>query len=65
MADILDADTFVCHKKTYMQCAGNMLINEEQNSFVQLATQLRIELNLAGAEQVFASREACIEHHKN
>lgn len=65
MAEILEADSFVCHKKTDMQCAGHMLLNGDRNAFVRLAARLRIALNLTGAEQVFASREACIEHHKN
>lgn len=64
MAEILEADSFVCHKKTDMQCAGHMLINGEGNAFVQLAARLRIALNLAGTEQVFASKAACIDHHK-
>ncbi|OFA09045.1 DUF6283 family protein [Duganella phyllosphaerae] len=64
-AEILEADSFVCHKKTDMQCAGHMLEKGEQNAFVRLAARLRIELNLTGAEQVFSSKNACIEHHKN
>lgn len=64
-AEILAADSFVCHKKTDMQCAGHMLINGDENAFVRIARRLRIALNLSGAEKVFANKAACIEHHKN
>lgn len=64
MAEILAADSFVCHKKTDMQCANHMLINGDENAFVRLARRLRIALNLSGAEQVFETSTACIEHHK-
>lgn len=65
MTEILQADSFVCHKKTDMQCAGHMLVNGENNAFVRLAMRLRIPLKLSGADQVFATQAACIEHHKN
>jgi hypothetical protein len=42
-----------------------MLINGETNAFVRLAARLKIPLNLSGRDQVFASKTACIEHHKN
>lgn len=64
MAEILAADSFVCHKKTSMQCAGHMLINGNDNGFVRLAARLRIMLDLSGKEQVFESKAACIDHHK-
>lgn len=65
MTEILAADSFVCHKKTDMQCAGHMLMNGEGNAFVRLAARLRIPLDLTGGEQVFESKVTCIEHHKN
>lgn len=46
-----------------MQCAGHMLINGKDNSFVRLADRLRIPLELSGRDQVFESKAACIEHH--
>lgn len=63
MAEILKAESFVCHKKTDKQCAGHMLINGGQNGFVRLAGRLGISLNLTGAELVFESPSACIAHH--
>ncbi|SBW84500.1 hypothetical protein PVE_R2G0474 [Pseudomonas veronii 1YdBTEX2] len=61
--EILDAESFVCHKKTDMQCAGHMLINGQNNAFVRVADRLRIPLYLTGREQVFETKAACIEHH--
>jgi hypothetical protein len=48
-----------------MQCAGHMLINGKDNAFVRMASMQNIALDLSGREQVFASKAACIEHHKN
>ena len=63
MTEILAAESFVCHKKTDMQCAGHMLISGQDNAFVRLATRLRIPLDLSGQEHVFESKQLCIEHH--
>lgn len=63
MQEILRAESFVCHKKTDHQCAGHMLIKGSENGFVRLAEQLRIPLNLAGADLVFETESACVDHH--
>ena len=55
MAEILEADSFVCNKKTDMQCAGHMLLNGDRNAFVRLASRVRIALHLNGAEQILKS----------
>ena len=65
MTSILESDSFVCHKKTDKQCAGHMLINGDDNSFVRLAHRLKLPLVLYGNELVFKSKDACIEHHSN
>lgn len=65
MRGVLGAETFVCHKKTDMQCAGHMLIKGEGNAFVLLAKRLGILLKLTGRDQVFDTEEACISHHAN
>jgi hypothetical protein len=62
MSEILEADSFVCHKNTSLQCAGHMIINSE-NSFVILAHRLGLKLNLSGSELVFNSKQDCINHH--
>lgn len=65
MTQILEADSFVCHKKTDLQCAGHMLINGNANGFVRLANHMGIEVQLSGEELVFDSQQDCIEHHAN
>lgn len=65
MKEILAADSFVCHKKTTMQCAGHMLINGLDNGFVRLAERMGIELDLKGRELVFDTQSECVEHHKS
>ncbi len=65
MTEILAAESFVCHKKTHLQCAGHMLIKGNENIFVRTAEQMGIELTLSGREQVFDTQEQCIEHHSN
>ncbi len=64
MTEILQAESFVCHKKTAMQCAGHMLLKGEENVFVAVAGRLGIELDLTGADRVFKSKAACVEHHR-
>ncbi len=65
MAEILEADTFVCHKNTKLQCAGHMLIKGQANGFVRLAGRLNIDLPLSGRELVFDTEDDCIKHHNN
>jgi len=65
MTEILNANSFVCHKKTDLQCAGHMLIKENGNDFVQLADRLGIQLKLTGGELVFDNQIDCISHHKD
>lgn len=65
MVEILETDSFVCHKSTDLQCAGHMLINDNDNSFVRLAGRMGIPLQLTGRELVFDSLSECIEHHSS
>lgn len=65
MTEILAADSFVCHKKTNMQCAGHMLVKGSENVFVRTAARMNIALDLSGGEQVFETHAACIAHHTN
>lgn len=65
MPEILDADSFVCHKNTKLQCAGHMLIKGGANAFVRLAGRLRIDLPLRGRELVFETEQDCIAHHED
>lgn len=63
MTEILDQQSFVCHKKNHLQCAGHMLMKGEGNDFVRLAGRLNIKLELSGEDLVFDSNAECIEHH--
>lgn len=63
MEEILEADTFVCHKNNDLQCAGHMLMKGRDNAFVRLAGRLSIDLPLSGRELCFDNEEDAIEHH--
>lgn len=69
MTEILAAPSFACHKTTggdkpVLQCAGHMIIRDNNNDFVRLANRLDLPLNLTGHELIFESETECIEHHK-
>jgi hypothetical protein len=75
MVEILEADSFVCHKTTgkdaekkdnrhRKQCAGFMLIKGNESTAVRVAKTLRIDLDLKGSELIFDSKKECINHHK-
>lgn len=65
MKEIMESDTFVCHKQTDMQCAGHMLMRGDKNIFVATAKAMNIPLDLKGKELCFDSKESCVKHHKN
>ena len=63
MTQILQQESFACHKKHHLQCAGHMLIMKENNLFYRLAKHLEFEFELSGEELVFSSPEECIQSH--
>lgn len=63
--EIIDSESFVCHKNTDLQCAGHMLLNDDHNEFVSLARRLSINLKLHGKELIFDNKEDCIKHHES
>ncbi len=63
MESILKQDSFVCHKRNDKQCAGFMLVQGVQSTYVQIAGRMGLDLNLQGHDLVFDSKSACIEHH--
>jgi hypothetical protein len=76
MTDILESDSFVCHKTVNhdldkdmdndrKQCAGFMLLKDEESTFVRLAKVLQIGTGLTGRELVFDNKQDCINHHKH
>ena len=70
MTEILQSDSFVCHKTTNgkmsdrKQCAGHMIIKGLNNGFVRLAAGMKIPLALKGHELIFDSEHELVNHHK-
>ncbi len=65
MKQILAEHSFVCHKNTALQCAGHMILNKDNNSYVRVAERLGIALNLQGHELIFKTKTECINHHNH
>lgn len=63
MKEILNSNSFVCHKKTDLQCAGFMHIKGNESQFVALAENLGFDTKLTGKELVFETKKECIKHH--
>lgn len=75
MIEILESDSFVCHKTTKndientdnrdrKQCAGFMIIQKDRSTVVRVAKVLKIDLDLKGVDLIFDNKNDCIEHHK-
>ena len=71
MTNILESDSFICHKTTHKtknewkQCAGFMIIKENDSAFVQLASLMNIDLELEKQDLIFDTKKDCITHHTN
>ena len=63
ITEIVNASSFVCHKKTDLQCAGFMHLKWQESDFVQLASRLKLDTGLRGKELIFENKEDCIKHH--
>ena len=63
MTEILSHDSFVCHKKQHLQCAGHMLLKGRDNGFVDLASRMNVTLELSGRDLIFDTVIDCVEHH--
>lgn len=63
ITEILEQDSFVCHKDTGLQCAGFMLIKGNESTYLRFAQAIKHDLNLKGKDLVFDSKKDCIEHH--
>lgn len=60
------SDSFVCHKRNDLQCAGHMILLKERNVFYRTFLILeRQKPDLRNQELVFDSVEECVKHHKN
>jgi len=70
MTEILESDSFVCHKTTKSelkyrkQCAGFMILKDTESAAVRYAELLEIDLGLKGKELIFENKKDCINHHK-
>ena len=69
MKEIVESDSFVCHKTSSdpnnsKQCAGHLLLLKEKNAYYRLAKLLKIDLNLKGKELVFDTEKDCVLHHE-
>ena len=75
ITEILDSDSFVCHKTTKndiagsdnkerKQCAGFMIIQKDRSQAVRIAKVLNIDLGLKGQDLIFENKKDCINHHK-
>ena len=66
MTEILDTDTFPCHKTKgdRKQCAGHMLLKGDDNAFVRVAKAHELDLGLTGRELIFDNEQDCLNHHK-
>ncbi len=63
--EIIDGESFVCHKNHNLQCAGHLILKKEKNVFYQMAKRMGVNLNLKGFGLVFKTEQECINHHKN
>ena len=69
MEEILQSDSFVCHKTTggdlgdRLQCAGHMILKKEENTFYRMSGRFGIDLNLKGEELIFDTEQDCIDYH--
>lgn len=70
MREILNEDSFVCHKTAYgtdierRQCAGHISIKKHDNAFYKLAYSLGRKLKIINEHLLFDNESECIKHHK-
>lgn len=65
ITEIIDQNSFVCHKKTDLQCAGHMILNKDKNVFYRVAGRMGLNLELSGNELIFNTKQECVNHHCN
>jgi hypothetical protein len=61
--EVSEASSFVCHNNTGLQCAGNMLLNKEANTFYRIMKFKKLENILKGEDLIFKTHEEMINHH--
>lgn len=70
MQNIIEQDSFVCHKTAYgkdknkRQCAGHIHINKQKNVFYRTALAFGIKIKIKESDTLFGNVDKCIKHHK-
>lgn len=65
-----DTDSFICHKTSNLkdnlkkQCAGHMILMENENLFVRIMKARKDDINLKGKSLVFDNKDDFIKHHE-
>lgn len=62
--EILQNDSFVCHKNHELQCAGHMIIKGNSNVFVRTASAMNLDTELKNKHLIFENENDCVKHHK-
>lgn len=62
--EFIQAGSFLCHKNTKLQCAGHMILRNDNNSFVKMAKIFGEKLDISGHEFVFSNEADFIKHHQ-
>ncbi len=60
--EIVETDSFVCHKNTDRQCAGHMISNKSSNMFYRLSKAYDIDLGLSNSKLVLSPEEFIFHH---
>jgi len=71
MEEILDQESFVCHKTSNLedhnkrQCVGHMTICKESNVFVRTAHLMNIPIEIRNTKVIFDNKQDLINHHSS
>jgi len=69
MQEILEADSFVCHKTAYgadeqkRQCAGHIHLKQRGNLFYRMALMIGRKLIISNSSVLHENESSCIKHH--
>lgn len=69
MQEILEADSFVCHKTAIgthqqkRQCAGHIYLKEKSNIFYRMALMIGIKIEIKNSNLLHQEESSCIKNH--
>lgn len=64
-SEIANSTSFVCHKNTTLQCAGHMVVCENNNEFVKSAEAMFGEkIQIKNMAVLFDTPDQFINHHE-